>query len=613
MRKFIISLFAAAAALTGFSAGAADNGLSANQQLVGYTVTDNVDISGAVFGTPGTYTVGALLDPASLSFYKTCKVVGVRLNAAVDLGRTRVFVNSVNSDNELEEIFSQRQKLYEGWNNIFFNGEGYEITGEDTLFFGFDYVETQDMLDAEKGGISSVGYDTSDSFLLYRNNQLYPVTGVGKLCVQLIVDVTNLPTYNMQISYLDTGFKYKKKGETVEMYTIVRNVGKSAVKNFTMGIRSDNQEPIYVDVDANLLPGETFDWQYNLPLSADIATGAHTLNVFVAKADGENLPVTDQSGQTVTYAIYENTLKRDKVYLEVYTSQNLLNSYYINKLIPLVRESAGDVFCVTQVHEPSTSLAVNEANYLHNLYAYTVPSFTVNRAYFPGEAHIAYDFNDYYNMLPENMLAEILTEIVLQDYYNPCFAGIDVSGTYNSDNRELTIHVEGDVLPEAKAIYGDLALTVMLTEDGVIGSQKILSPLGREKDEKNYEHSNVLRGFATAPLGDKIDISDDKYSVDLKKIIPADWTPGNMSLIAFITKAGTDINSLNCKDYDILNANSFKVEDTSGVVEIPASDTERRVEGYYTIDGLNIDPDRAGEGLYIIRYTDGTTRKIMKK
>lgn len=611
MKKLIISLVAAAAALTGFSAAAADNGLSANQQLVGYTVTDNVDISGAVFGTPGTYTVGAMLDPGNLSFYKSCKVVGVRMNAAVELGRTRVFINSVNADNEMEEIFAQRQKIYEGWNNIFFNGEGYEITGDNSLFFGFDYEETAEMLAAEKGGISSVGYDTSDSFLLYLNNNLYPVTGVGKLCVQLIVDVTNLPSCNMQVSYLDTGFKYKKKGETIEMYTIVRNVGRDEITGFTMGIQTDDEEPIYVDVEASLRSGETYDWQYNLPLPADFPTGAHSIRVFVAKANGETLPVTDNNAQSVTYAIYENSLKRNKVYMEVYTSQNLLNSYHFNKLIPLLRESAGDLFCLAHVHQPSTSLAVEDANYLHDLYAYTLPSFTVNRAFFPGETHIAYDFNDYYNMLPENMMGEILSEIVMQDFYNPCFAGIDVSVKYNPDNRELSIHVEGDLLPEAKAIYGDLAVTVLLTEDGVIASQKILSPLGREKDEKNYEHSDVLRGFVTSPLGDKLEITGDNYSVDLKKVIPADWTPGNLNVIAFLTKAGTEINAFNCKDYDILNANNFKVEDTSAVEEVAVPDAERSIEGFYSLDGLKVDREKVGEGLYIIRYSAGTSRKVM--
>ena len=45
----------------------AQGNLSANQRLLGHTVTDDIDVSGAVVGTPGTYTIGAVLGTFDMS------------------------------------------------------------------------------------------------------------------------------------------------------------------------------------------------------------------------------------------------------------------------------------------------------------------------------------------------------------------------------------------------------------------------------------------------------------------------------------------------------------------------------------------------------------------
>ena len=84
--------------------------------------------------------------------------------AAVDLGRTRLFLSGVDANEAVTPIHSQTQRIYEGWNEVFFNGDGFEITGDEGLFYGFDYKETQQMLDNEKGGIPSTGADNTGSF-----------------------------------------------------------------------------------------------------------------------------------------------------------------------------------------------------------------------------------------------------------------------------------------------------------------------------------------------------------------------------------------------------------------------------------------------------------------
>lgn len=196
MNRIIITIVTWLAAISAVAQG----NLSDNQRLVGHTITDRIDVNGAVVGEPGTYSIGATLGGNVLSAYKDCRVVGIRIAAAVDLGRTRVFLYGIE-DNVMSQLQSKTQRIYEGWNEVFFNGDGYTIKGTEELFYGFDYVETKAMLDAEKGGIASTGEDSDNAFMLYANGTLYPVSQVGKLCVQMIVDVTNLPSDNMAVAF----------------------------------------------------------------------------------------------------------------------------------------------------------------------------------------------------------------------------------------------------------------------------------------------------------------------------------------------------------------------------------------------------------------------------
>ena len=121
-------------------------GLSENQRLLGYIQTDSITVKDGAFGEAGTYSIGAVLTPRILSAYAGCKVVGLRMAASLDLGRARTFIYNIEASGQLTAVVEQRQRLYNGWNNVFFNGDGYVIQGNESLFFGFDYTETAEKI-----------------------------------------------------------------------------------------------------------------------------------------------------------------------------------------------------------------------------------------------------------------------------------------------------------------------------------------------------------------------------------------------------------------------------------------------------------------------------------
>lgn len=579
---------------------------------VGYTVTDDIDVNGAAFGAAGTYSIGALLPPSITDYYKGCRVLGMRVAVAGNPGRSHLFLDKL-TDNTLTEISSQYQRLSEGWNEIYFNGDGYTVEGTESLLFGYDYVETEEMVAADLGGMCAVGEDTSGAFMLYQNGNLYEISNAGMLCVQLIVDVSALPMERVAATFFDTGFKYKKIGEPLEIFAVLQNIGRGDISSLTMSWSLDGAEPAEVDVTLEnpVVSGAQLTWQHVIDLPADLAVGGHTLTVRAAKINGAD-PGTGNDGRSETvFALYNNALIRNKVFMEVYTGQKNYNSAFMDKALAGVKDLLGSDMCVVQVHAPGTPLAVKEAAYLHDLYAYTIPSFTVNRSWFPGEAHVAYDMNDYFQSLPDMMLYAILEGIVEQDLTTPSFANLTLTTEYDAATRRLNVRANGEALPEASSIYGDIALTLMLTEDGVIDRQSVANlSTGKVTTDMDYIHNDVLRSYITPATGSKVEIVDGKFAGEYTCTIPRDYDPAALRVVGILTKAMTTVTAADLRSVDVIDANCADVTDNSGIYIPGADSTERQVEGYYTTAGLRL--AKAPEhGLYIIRYTDGSARKAL--
>lgn len=598
IRHFLLTAIAAVISLSTLA-----QGLSENQRLLGYIKTDSITVSGGAFGTAGTYPVGAVMTPQTLSSYAGCKIVGIRMAAALDLGRTSTFVCQVNS-NKLDTLCTQKQRLYTGWNNIFFNNGGYEIKGNETLFFGFDYTETPEMIAADQGGLCGFGDDMEGALYAYGNFgqglNLYSLSGLGRLCVQLIVDVSSLPLYDLDITWFDTGFKYKEPGEDIDAMINFSNVGRKAVGRYQLCYQLDDNAPVVSNLTDSLRTGVQSDWKFSLKLPYDIAIGRHTLKVFVGQVEGETLSEKSKNDmKVVTFGVYRNKLPRDKAYLEIYADQTSPITPYLNEMVKLVADNS-DALIVANIHKPNTPLALASAAYLHDLYAYTHPAFTINRSYFPGEEHIAYDMNDYLPSVGPEFCAGILSDMLLQDFDSPSFASVDLKLTYDAATRKVGIKATGDMLPEAKAIYGDLALTLMITEDNVKSRQATVNALtGRTTNNPNYLHHDVLRAYVTSPIGDAITTNDNKYEANYEFTLDAGWNPDNLEIIGLLTKKVDAVTEANLYDLDIINANSAALGTITGIETIQPAVAVKST-GCYTLDGRRIETEHLKPGLYVI-------------
>ena len=601
MKKIALTLLLAVATVL-VSAAQSDNGLSSTQRLIGHTTTDQIDAENACFGQAGTYTIGAVLTADALAPYAGCKVVGVRLAVGADLGRAKCHLQSVDGASTATAIVAQNQRLYKGWNNIFFNGNGYEIKSGENLFYGFDYTETAEMAAAQQGAICVVGENETNSFAFMQNSRIYPVSGGGKLCVALIIDASSLPAHDMAFTFFDTGFKYKKATEKFEVYAMLTATGRESVTSYRVGYRFDSLEPQYATVTKDIASSASDTWQTSIDMPASLAIGRHSFTAWVDAVEGEQLEQTAQRVASVDFAIYENTVARKKVYVENYVDTRAANAALFQEAMDAAAtgDNAADM-SVVNIFGPGSGLAVSKGAFLHDVNAYTLPSFTINRSYFPGEQHIAYDLNDYLASLPPVFIQGMLSDMIVQDLASASFATVAIDRvSYDATTHRVTATVSGNVLPEATAIYNDLAVTLMLVQDNATYN--------------GQTYTNVLRTYLGDPLGNLVTPVGDTFSQQFSGTLPLGLDPEKMRLVAVIHKAHTEeaptLTLDNARDYDIINCTDARLTGEGGVTDVTIDAADKQIEAIYTLQGTRVATDAPlAPGLYIIRYTDSTTAK----
>ncbi len=593
-------------------------GLSSIQRAVGYVAggdPDSITLKGVMIGQAGTYPVATLITADMLSTYMGCRVVGIRVAAARSLGKSDIFLHPVSPDGTIddEQGITKSQRLYEGWNNVFFNGDmGWDISEGESLLVGFDYKETEEMVQEQSGGLCTVGESQGNDFLIYSDYgqglAWYSIGNVGSLCVQLIVDVSNLPEKDLSLLYLDTGFRYKRAGEVIEMYTIAGNTGRTDIDAYTLTCQVDDNEPVVFRYNGRVAEQATDHRQPAVQLPADIAVGRHSLRVTVLP--GDETEAGAKATQTVAFFVYDQTMERQKNMVEQYNSQRESMAAIVNPYFNSVAET-NEAVALVNVYAPGCPLALPETDYLFDLYAYTVPSFTINRSYFPGEDHIAYDVN-YYAELYGALVPSIIDDMMRQDLLMPAFANIQLAPAYNPETRELTVDVSGDMVEKALDIFDNLSVTLLLTENDVVSEQVAQNPFAPgTSTQKNYLHQHVLRTYITPALGSPVQVSGNTYTAHFSTTLPAEWDVEKMTLVGYLARGIEQVDPNEVKQMDITNCNSVPLAGLAGMRMVDAQPQNQPAE-YYTLNGQRADSRHLQPGIYIVRQGNQSRKVVVR-
>ncbi|BDS13537.1 Omp28-related outer membrane protein [Aureispira anguillae] len=165
-----------------------------------------------------------------------------------------------------------------------------------------------------------------------------------------------------------------------------------------------------------------------------------------------------------------------------------------------------------------------ESSYLGPVSGY--PSASINRKVFEGESDVITDLAEWAGYIG----AEIC---------NRPIADLSVTTTYDDATRKASVTV--DMTPSSfftDAIDEDLAVSVMITENNIVGYQ--VTPNGADPA---YVHKHVLRDVITdSYTGDVLITKGNVLSAQQKVItdyeIPAGWDADNCYVVAFVHYKG---------------------------------------------------------------------------
>lgn len=587
--------------------------LSSTERALSYTDGDSISVKGVYVGEEGTFNVGAMLTPQAFANYAGCKIVGMRFALSQSIGKTTAYIYKVADNQASELVNASVRRTTDGWNEVRFNSaQEYTIGGDEQLLFGFAYNETADMAASNNGALCfyTPKNANTNASLIQKGDSFYVIDGVGNLCVQLIVDVSTLPQKDVKLSSLLVGNKYRKAGDQLDAFMMYYNTGLQDISSVRFGYSLDDGVVSYIDKNASVKAGESASVEQLVKLPADLPSGAHQLKFFVDNIDGEVIPEAQRSTIVDPFVTYTESVPRQKHYVEQYNSQQSYLAPYVNA--EMTKAGKKSNACLVNLYQSGDPLAVDASEYLYPLYAYTYPCFTVDRFYFMGENYIAFDVNDYAQLMP-SLVGDAVDMLVKEADANPAFASVDISPVYDAQTRALTVTVSGTAVGEMPSVLGDLGMTVMLAEDNVVSSQLVVSG-SRVTTNQKYVHNQVLRAYLTPATGDKMTIADGKYSATYSYTLPESWNAENMQVVAVASKYLTEVTDKNVLDADITNAMNVAVTSGADCIDgIYADDANKGSDdGIYTIGGVKITGKTLEKGLYVVRK-DGVTRKIMIK
>lgn len=583
----------------------AQTGLGDMQRGVGVISGDAITERNAGIGAEGTYRLAAMLTADDLKPYIGCDVVGIRFAMGMDMTRSSVFINTVHGNSIDSEVISQTVRYpSQGWNNIYFNGGNkYTVAEGEGLMFGFEYTETATMVANDEGAICINGDNTTgNGFFLYGNfgqGEGWYSSETGNLCVQLIVDVSNMTPYDIAYSMFTAGHKYKNNSEGVDFLCSFNNAGRDNIETADFSFLIDNKLAETYRLE-NTKGENSMTIDHRVPFAEPLAIGEHTFTIRLDKINGN--AVSEDRSVSENFVIYDASLRRQKHCVEQYMSQKSLYNQYTDQIMNEVTKK--DNVCLVNMYNVdgqslglSQSLYVEGAEKYISRYAYAYPCFTVDRYYYPGELYVAYDVNDYAQTVPEIMVGVIDQIVDEQDLY-PAFATVNITPEYDPASRSLSIQVSGDLIENAKQLMGNNAvLTVMLTENNVQATQYVTDRFGRSRPDSKYVHNNVLRMFVSSADGDAIDLSANSYTKNYTITIPESINAENVEVVATVSR-GVEPNAFNFNNYDVTNCNSVALESyVSGIESVQtlnAQTPKRPYDQIYNLHGQRVNAAHKG-------------------
>ncbi len=609
--------------------------IDSDERLMGYYTTDELPDDyylGWNVSATSTYSVANLFEEDVIGHFLGGDIMRFRFALQYDTYVYSAFVYSVDSQgylstSPLAEV-TINSTLPGGWNDI-------ELPSPVTIEEDLDYlIGYSFMQEPDKCPIGCDGEITQevecDHFYYTTTGNWYSQAGYGAICLQAVVRGGSFAENDLALKDL-SATKYTPVSSPEISYSFqIRSMGTNPVDSYSLSVLVDETEvttlttPIANLSDSYQTISQTLD-------VASFGAGDHELTVQVAQINGQT-PTENLFNDTLRtqFIIYEGSMPDRQMHLiENFTSIYCSYCPLGHAVLAKMQEDHPDKYAWIAIHTlgmGADTLAISQDDYTNVEILFNDigwPTAVFDRTALSSDDLLIY--GQYCSSIgyPSYMTdeaAEAFDTAIDQAYEGiPAFATIDITPEYNADTRLLTITVSGTGNEFASTLLADHLLTIYITEDGIKGKQYDSESSGiRDQGVVDYTHNNVLRAIPTTyEWGDDILwTSSSTYTNTISTTIDPSWDDSQIYITAFISGAMVvDIDGTWYYNYEsecmVNNVNRAKATSTPAGISTITTTADNTAVTYYSTDGRQLTtPTR---GVNIVRYADGSTKKLLVK
>lgn len=612
--------------------------LASNERIMGFIDGDDYDDS-YMYGYPsygaGERKAGVIYDQDIVDPFVGGLITRVRFALAYTIGSTVVRVYHVYNEYNEEEDTTKMvigdevatdtlSTTAVGWNEVTLSTP-VTIGADTTFLISYDYYQYSSTSSYSSYPLACDGTSNATYGMLIYNcfetyKPLYAGEWVswrtsesGSLAIQAVVQKDDYEQYDLSMTSISSD-KYIFLDEDLDYSFGMKPVsGTSVPESYAVTLAIDGEVVDTLTDPISLLTTQETTYESTIATEG-LEGGSHTLTVYFNAINGAQSTTTDNDTLSTSFTILSTTgVTRGKQLIEHYTSQYCTYCPYGYNILNALVGMRDDIAWVS-IHSAAYSsyidaYTVSDAKYIEAFSTSYYPAASFNRYYDEelSEGYLApsIGYSDTYT----TAAAEMFSDLIDDSNQLPSLTSLDITSTLAEDGVSLSITVSGTATTEFATYMGDDAvLTVYLTEDSLIGTQLNLGVYNY-----SYEHNNVLRAIVSEPLGDAINWNGLEYENTYTTTLDASWVTANMNIVAFISRPIIYSNSTYSTELDdaIVNqCNKAAIgEAVTGISTVRNDASSSEVVGRYAIDGRPVSADT--QGLQIIRYANGTTKKVI--
>lgn len=518
--------------------------LEDNQMILGHYSNSNYNDEYGYGGSEiGTYKAAIHFDGSRMNPFKATQIKTVRF-ALVKNEKISNFKIWIGKDRDNPLYTQNIGSIQKGWNTIELS-EPFQIDGEG-LYIGYEYHADQ----ADVYPISIVeGDNEANSNFIYGIfdgvYQWYDESREGNIGIQCIVE-GDIPIYNVAVKYVSLNEKYYKEGSEISGNVVLKNLGKRIPDSYNLFVQVDNSEPIQIYDVPNL--GGTEQSAYFYQSFENLESGQHTIKAYIKDINGSVSKYTVDDISSSSFGYYKKSYVRNKVLIDYQTAQWCPSSPYFKLAFEELARMRDDYIIIANHNSDEFSIDGGE-EYIQ-FYSF-LPSLWFDRYAMKNASFFSY-LIDPAAGTEAFYLANRMNSNINAVKQVPSFATINVSA--NCRKGIITINISGEREAENATIVDGTTLTVVLTENGLVGGQ---SDDSNDTYNEEYIHDNVLRKIVTKTWGDQIIWNNDKYEMSYTIDVNPEYDVENMHVVAFISKP---YNGSNIDEIHVINADDCEID-----------------------------------------------------